>query len=273
MKVSLMILTLLCICSCGIAQSFTGVVLDNETGEPIQYASVGVLMKGIGTVTDLTGSFTLSLQHASPFDTLRISRVDYLHYDILVKDVVPGQIIRLSQKVTLLEEVSIVDKKLKRKKIGSRTEANFLTSGFDWKDLGGEVGNQLNIKDKMYFEKLYYYLRHNSFDTVVFRVNIYSVARNNPGKFLLNQNITSQVTMKRTGWIEVDLNHYNLVFREDVIVTLELIGRYPDRRGSILFSQAPPYLAPMYYRETSQDKIKRYRGGPMGIYIEGSVIK
>jgi hypothetical protein len=48
------------------AQVFDGVVKDAKTGVPLPYVNVGIVNKGVGTVTDNAGRFKINLSgHAT----------------------------------------------------------------------------------------------------------------------------------------------------------------------------------------------------------------
>jgi len=112
-----------------------------------------------------------------------------------------------------------------------------------------------------------FFIVHNTFDTLSLRVNFYSVRRGLPAEKIQSRQIISTVTGRNTGFVKVDMTEMPVIVWDDFIITLELVGCTPAEKGSVYFSQAPPYLKSMYYRETSFDKVKRYRGGPMGIYL------
>src|SRR5690606_40313860 len=59
------------------AQTISGQVTDQETGEALEFVNVGVLNRNIGTVTDEQGNFSLPLSPKNDADTLRISLIGY----------------------------------------------------------------------------------------------------------------------------------------------------------------------------------------------------
>lgn len=55
-----------------------GKISDLITGKAIQYANVGIMNKGIGTVSDESGNFLIdSISNISVEDTLIISTIGY----------------------------------------------------------------------------------------------------------------------------------------------------------------------------------------------------
>src|ERR1700744_4164936 len=77
MKRILLLAALFMIITAVKAQVITGTVKDARTGEVLPYVNVGVVAKGIGTVTNDNGKFSLTLNKQDA-DSLRISMIGYL---------------------------------------------------------------------------------------------------------------------------------------------------------------------------------------------------
>ena len=75
----------------------TGRVTDSETGEPLQYATVGVSHRGKGTVTNSNGDFIMKVTEEWMNDTLSISYVGYINRFIPVKSL-PGNSMVISME-------------------------------------------------------------------------------------------------------------------------------------------------------------------------------
>lgn len=86
------------------ARTVVGSVIDFETGEPIIGASVAVIGKGIGTISDLDGNFSIRVNEGET--ELAIS---FLGYEKQTVTVIDGKklIVRLRAVSELLEEVVI----------------------------------------------------------------------------------------------------------------------------------------------------------------------
>lgn len=85
-----------------------GVVLD-ENNAPLAYASVGLVKRGIGTITNATGNFSLTLPQSLANDSLLISFLGY-NSRLLGINEINGQdtrIIKLKLKMEILKEVII----------------------------------------------------------------------------------------------------------------------------------------------------------------------
>lgn len=196
-------------------------------------------------------------------DSLTISHVNYQKKLVAIKDLTSN--ITLDKKVKQLNEVVVESKVFKTVQIGSTSTAGFLISGFSNGDLGGEVGSKIKIKRKSLIEEIGFHVHSNSFDSVRLRINIYDLNRKLPGEKISSEDFIL-ITGKEAGFFKKKLNKLVLV-QEDVIATLEMVDHFPKHKGSIYFSQTPPYVKRMYYRETSFDQVKKYIGGPMSIFI------
>jgi len=64
--------------------SLTGIIIDEETAEPLPFATIGLKNKGKGTVTNFNGEFGLSLSPQFYDDTLSVSYLGYFGREIPV---------------------------------------------------------------------------------------------------------------------------------------------------------------------------------------------
>jgi len=67
--------------------SLTGIIIDEETAEPLPFATIGLKNKGKGTVTNFNGEFGLNISEEYYSDTLSVSYLGYFGREIPVKQV------------------------------------------------------------------------------------------------------------------------------------------------------------------------------------------
>jgi carboxypeptidase-like protein len=95
------------------AQSITisGKVKDRETGEMLEFASISLKDRSIGTLTNLLGEFDFHMPIENKNDILVISMIGYFNFEAPVWSLQndPNQIIFLDKSVTLLKEVVVID--------------------------------------------------------------------------------------------------------------------------------------------------------------------
>ena len=63
----------------------SGKIVDNETGEALPYAAIGIISKGSGTVTNLNGEFGLKITPDYLNDSLSVSYLGYINQFIPVR--------------------------------------------------------------------------------------------------------------------------------------------------------------------------------------------
>ena len=115
MKKVLLALLILCLTPTVEGQLIKGIVLDEQTGSPVDYASVFFNGTFVGTTTNEKGGFELDV---SKYRTrpLYISAIGY--YPQVITGFNPAEILRvlLKPRVFEIEEVSVISKSLVRKR-------------------------------------------------------------------------------------------------------------------------------------------------------------
>lgn len=157
------------------AQQITiiGKVIDRETKEPLTFASIGIVGKPIGLITNKQGEFDFHIPSDFRNDILAVNMLGYKTYEAPVWSLIsPGPVlIEMQAGSILLKEVVITDS-LKAGEILrlalSRIEQNypmepFQLDGFyrDLKKLGGTYISLLEAAVKIYDEN--YYAPRNKF--------------------------------------------------------------------------------------------------------------
>jgi hypothetical protein len=109
----------------------TGKVIDQQTRIPLDFVSVRINNKAIGTITNADGVFDLLVPREYGNDTLIISLMGYASYRCVVKKIADraGMTIKLKVKAVELGEITITDSKLDPKEIVRKAyeqiESNF----------------------------------------------------------------------------------------------------------------------------------------------------
>ncbi len=95
------------------AQKITvsGKVMDSETKEPLPFASIGIVSKSIGTITNLQGEFDFHIPNEYRNDILVISMLGYKSYEAPVWTVLenPVKEILLEKSTIILKELVVSD--------------------------------------------------------------------------------------------------------------------------------------------------------------------
>jgi len=242
--------------------------VTNETDKALQYVSIGIINKTIGTVSDKNGSFTLIINkdQISENDTLRFSMIGYCPKSVSISEIKNRNNlnIQLSEKIEKIPEAIVIGKKIKTKIKGTThfpvpLYVGVVDSTVQTFTLGSSIARSLNINhENTRIENIRFFL-YSNFDTTAIRVNFYSLNKRKPYKSILTQGIYTQITGKTHDWISVDLKPYNIVVNEDVVIAIEWVGR--SKKGSYLFFPlARPSIASHFYRQGCQNKWEKYPG-------------
>ena len=243
-----------------------GVLLDSTTSQAIEFANIGIVGKGFGTVTNDKGEFSFSVPDSLQNEPIKISMIGYKSKTLSLQKLSELRKVNLSQSATNLNEVSVAVKKTKIKILGNETQTKSMTAGFTKNTLGAELAIRLNIKHpKTHLRKFYINIANNSIEKPIFRFNVYSKDE----KGLPKENILSQSVIiefkETTGLIELDFTPYNIYVDDDVFISLEWIKDLGDVKG--LFFSTKLVGSPTYFRQASQDKWAKIPIG-VGLYAE-----
>ncbi len=250
-----------------------GTIFSNQN-KPVPYANIGILNREIGTVSDLNGKFSLTFDKIYMDDTIKISSVGFHPVEIVIKDLPingePVSII-LKEEIRQLNEVVITAESLKQKTLGNKSESRFLSTGFSYDQLGAEMGVKINIrKDPTYVDSFNFNITYNRLSaTAIFRINFYSVVKDKPLDNILSQNILVSVKPEQVGNISVDLKPYDIILKDDVIVTLEWVDTEgQNKKGEAIFFSLGLVNSGTIYKKSSQAKFKKYNSMGVGFNID-----
>lgn len=257
-------LAILCLSSVvSFSQTYSGQIIDVESGKPIPYTNIGIIGKSVGTASDANGFFKIELNSKFDNDTLGISCIGYASkkYQIRnfkdeVKD--PEKVkIELSPKIYHLNEVTIKPLKSKIYILGNYCDANSSYGNAFYSDqLGTEVGVLIKLphkKDKAYLQTFRFFVGEFTFEKFPVRLNIYNLKNNMPYENILTEPI--YVEIKSEGEYIIDLKKYNIRLNEDFFISLEYY-KIPDRTiGNLIFCathRKNDNKGNSYFRFTSQ---------------------
>lgn len=245
-----------------------GVLVDSISGSPIEFANIGIVGKGVGTVSNDKGEYEFIIPDSLSNQKVKISFIGYKSKTFQVNKISTLNKIFLSQAANNLQEVAVSAKKLKIKVLGNNTTHTGVTGGFKNNNLGAEMAVRLNIKhSKTQLRKFMVNITSSSLEKAVFRLNVYSSDdKGFPKENILKQNIILE-PKEKTGLLEIDLKPYNIFVDEDVFISLEWIKDLGDVTG-LMFS-TKLVGSGTYFRQASQDKWEKI--APIGIGLHAEV--
>lgn len=157
MKAYIKLFLLLIVASKGLSQEIIvhGKILDSKTKQPLVSANIGLKGRPYSTASDAEGNFNFLLPDKSENDTLFISYIGYKAFVEKVSNLRrANKTYLLEESSTLLDEVTILEKKLYRFEIKKLEAAMKLVKG-------NLYACQTEVTNKEYNQFLSYLLRSN----------------------------------------------------------------------------------------------------------------
>lgn len=242
----------------------SGKVTD-EQNRPIPFVNVGFVGTSIGTVSTISGEFTLYLDEI-PDSTipLRISCMGYEPLEIVLTEGSFSQtfLVKLKEDSILLQEMVVKSGVLTTKEYGNSDEktamkTNLAISTQPGMNLGAEIGRKFRLGEELNFvSSLKFYVAFNNFDSLMIRVNFYELESGKPSKVLNPKPILREVVGHKSGWVTVDLEDENLVLSGTIVASVEWVGA--SKRGSAfgLNISMPALMQTHYYKYGAQNNWK-----------------
>ncbi|MGB5930281.1 MAG: carboxypeptidase-like regulatory domain-containing protein [Cyclobacteriaceae bacterium] len=207
----------------------SGLLIDSETNNPIEFANIGVVNKYKGTVSGLDGRFKIKFSQEFASDSLTISHVTYEPVKIPItnsKDLV----ILLQPNENKLPEVVVTHRKTKTRKIGVKSYNPLLWVSISSEELDIiESAKQIRIPNNktVRVNGVNFYLRRGfEIDSAFIRINFYENLDHRPGEKIIFENIIQRKHIEQ-GWVNIDLTKYAVFLEEDFFVGVEII---PDSK-------------------------------------------
>jgi hypothetical protein len=167
----------------------------------------------------------------------RISMIGFKSHIYAIEELLNKEnTIRLEIETINLPEV-IVKSVGKLKKVGTTSYSKNVIGwrGNDFSK-GYEFGTKIELGDSpVKLKSLHMHVYKQTYDSSLFRLHIRNIAENLPHDELLNTDILILIT-KESGWIDIDLSKYNLVFEDDIALSIEWIkvmGRDINKRNTV----------------------------------------
>jgi hypothetical protein len=264
-KNSILLLILNFVFLSSFSQTYSGQLIDQQSGKAVAYANIGIININVGTVSDINGWFSIALNPTNDKDTLRISCIGYKGKQYLVSSFKKyilnseQQQIELSPISYTLDEILIKPVKTKTYTLGYYCESgSAYGNAFYSKELGTEMGVVMKLprkKDKAFLKSIRFYVGEFTFDTFPVRLNIYTLKNGLPYENILREPIFLEINS--SGEYIVNLQSQYITVNGNFFVSLEYF-KIPDQsEGKLVFCavhEQKKNNGNSYYRLTSQGK-------------------
>ena len=168
-------------------------------------------------------------------------------------------VVELKKVAYSLEEIIIQNKSIKTRKrtIGRKKGKNDYTGSTEigW---GGEMGIKIKANDNNHkVLDINYKVMEITYDSILFRVNMYTTKNGFPDKTILKEPIYI-LGKKGDSWIEKNLESTNINFNKEIITTVESIKAWPNNTSGygVFYCNGKGYNSKTYYKVASMSKWK-----------------
>ncbi len=243
-------------------QKLSGLVEDDETGDPVSYASI-TDRDGDGQITDSTGKFFLVIRkHSHLKDSIVVSAIGYAPKKVALKDLLSDNKVKLLQSDKMLEQV----------KVYASLKGDYRKFGYyrEWrvKNEGGEIGFIFDLpRNKVQIGQVQVKINHN-YDTCWLKLHLRDDAMTGlslPENEVLKKEVILPATTKY-GLVEFDLG-----WEQFSLPTNRLYVGFELLRCGCSQSSAPSFFfmgneeGLNFYRDSEQSIWKK--GGEHTIYV------
>ncbi len=208
-----------------------GKVLDQNSGQPVPYANIGILNSTVGTLSNEDGSFTITIPSGLSNRNVLFSSVGYNRKSIRTDSLTAYNDleIRLSENILELSEVEIYGEKVKKKSVTLGNSKSLMMSGqlfYDTLSAGSAMALLIDVADEemVFISEASLFIAKNL--TPEFKVRLRIMERDSetdlPGRDLLTEDIivTSKIT---SGWLDFTLSEPLFLRETSFFVVFEWI--------------------------------------------------
>lgn len=251
----------------------SGTVVDHESGEPLPYVHIGVENKNLGTISKEDGSFSFDVNRMEDRELLTFSMLGYDRVSISKASLKDDLVVKMRKKTVYLKGVKISAKRLKSKPIilgASPSKTTTGQSGYKEYGMGGEWAVLLDPKgQQLVVEKIKFHTRFNTVDSVLFRLNLYSIKDGVPDTSLLKS--TAFVTSySGDRWISGDISDQSIRINTPVVASMELVriwfGETTDNQ--LFYTHSQDQRAKYFSRQSSLDGWEESSPVPITLVLE-----
>lgn len=203
-----------------------GKITNLATGEPIPFVNIGIVGTSAGAVSDKEGNFSFSVDERLADGVARFSVIGYKKKTYPLQEIAGRKnlVIEMEKVIYEIGELVVESEKLRQARVGSRASSNRIVTGWGYRPTGSERGVRIKTGNRpIHIESLHFHVARNELDYVLMRIHIRRMEGDVPGESLLTDDILVPVKQSE-GWVKLDLDSWNLVFDEDIAVTLQPVS-------------------------------------------------
>ncbi|WP_027391953.1 carboxypeptidase-like regulatory domain-containing protein [Aquimarina latercula] len=244
--------------------------VKGANNEKLAYVNIGIKNKNTGTISDENGSFSIRIQEENKSDSLSFSYVGYKQHTIKISDIVEKSISQfvLDQKLVSLDEITIISKKTKEKKLGTTSYVSFVVGDVradnNQNNNIQEFAKKLKIKKPSKLLDVSIALSNVNIDAAKFRINFYSIKDNLPFEKIGASNIIIEKQIIN-GWNTFDLKKFDLKYENPVFIAIEYLPQEYNEQAP--FNYNGQLLGRAVGRSSSVGNWNVTKGAKISMYV------
>ncbi|MBQ4804687.1 carboxypeptidase-like regulatory domain-containing protein [Aquimarina sp. MMG015] len=244
--------------------------VKGANNKKLAYVNIGIKNKNTGTISDENGSFSIRIQEENKSDSLSFSYVGYKQHTIKISDIVEKSISQfvLDQKLVSLDEVTIISKKTKEKKLGTTSYVSFVVGDVradnNQNNNIQEFAKKLKIKKPSRLLDVSIALSNINIDAAKFRINFYSIKDNLPFEKIGASNIIIEKQIIN-GWNTFDLKKFDLKYENPVFIAIEYLPQEYNEQAP--FNYNGQLLGRAVGRSSSVGNWNVTKGAKISMYV------
>ena len=263
------------------AQQIEGIV-RNSAGQTVEYVSIGINGKNVGTVSGSDGRFCLTVPDSLDDRELSFSHISHGNLSLPVYELKRRCTAEGGLNLTLPDSPFEIRPVVVRKKqprmrrlysagipfpngsVSHCIPSNRRDSTQNPRLAGEEFGVVLHTDRPTWIKEVSFTVLSNSFDTLIFRIGIYKIEADSSFTPLIRKPFYIDIdkTNERTDYI-CDISEYDACAEGNLYMGIEIVQ--DSRRGCVSF---PCHMKAMYYRNISKGSMSKELFSP-GIRIRG----
>lgn len=259
------------------AQTYVkGMIVEKESGLPVPFAGIGLPARSIGTLSKEDGHFSFSVNKSEDDDSLRVVAIGYKVITIKLSEYLEQKEkkIELDKEASVLDEVVIESKKIKKEILGTTKYSKNNCTGFvkgnsNW--IGSETALLAGNKEgrKVLIESFSFYIIQNKYsDSLRFRLMFYEASDKKWPR--LHTFLRKPVFFKvgqTNGEFTLELKDLNITTTHDFFISLECLSEEVDISK---FCYAGSYHSPSFVRPAYFSRWYKGKGGGADLNVKVS---
>jgi hypothetical protein len=253
---------------------FSGTIIDKTTRRPVEYANIGLFEKGIGTVCNSFGLFDLVIPNDLLNSSIVIAHIGYENVTLKIAELISnptGLKIELKPSLITLQEITVLASE--QVSLGYRPNGNKVTGFFKAAGLGLEGATLVKNADIVVLTQFNLNIIKIPFDSLKFRLNIYSIKKGNPSAKINTKDVIFTITKADTGTYSLSLIDENIHVTNDFICAIELIELFGKSAedAEFLFSAIPNKDGFIYKKAISFGSWERIKKHSLCFWFNGKM--